>query len=407
MARVFALTGLVLGAALPACAPAHAEDWKLDARLTTAIGAMNENSADVPAADGLLADGSLALTRTDILSNGLQLTWRGEVRLERDAPSRPAFSGVLGNCPPASAGCPAVADGSGFRSPISPATGLSAYGDRVDEGAFATLEGASLSVAGPWGEGMAGFDSGVATRLDARAPTVLAAVSAFSPTLDPTGLVTVRARNDVTGPSFKVGYMTPRLLGLRLGASYAPEANLRGADFDANLDGPGLARADLKNVWEGAASFARNFSSAGLRLRAALTTTKATSSSDFAGFGDYSAWGAGLELEKGGWSTGFRWLSSDNAWRAGHAGYQAWEAGLVHQGEKWRIGVEGGRARDKLTLTEGSTWLIGASRKVNDHADVGLAWTSAGADLPVSDLSGFRHTNARNDGLILELSVRN
>ncbi len=407
MARVITLAGIALGAALPVCGPAHAEDWKLDARLTTAIGAIDENSAHVPGADGLLADGSLALTRTDVLSNGLQLTWRGEVRLERDAASRPAFSGVLGACPPGSAGCPSVVDGAGFRSPIAPATGLSAYGARVDEGAFATLEGASLSIAGPWGEGMAGFDSGVAARLDARAPTVLSAVSAFSPTLDPTGLVTVRARNDVTGPSFKAGYMTPRLLGLRLGVSYAPEANLRGADFDANLDGPGLARADFKNVWEGAASFARNFSGAGLRLRAALTTTRAESRSGFAEFGDYSAWGAGLELEKAGWSTGLRWLSSDNAWRAGHAGYQAFEAGLVHQGEKWRIGIEGGWAKDDLTRTEGSTWLVGASRKINGHADLGLAWSNAGADLPVSDLSGFRHTNARNDGLILELTVRN
>jgi hypothetical protein len=289
---------------------------------------------------------------------------------------------------------------------VSPTTGLAVFGAPVSDGAFATLEGASLSVIGPWGEGMAGFDSGVASRLDARPPTVLASVSVFSPALDPTGLVIARARDDVSGPSFKAGYLSPRLLGVRLGVSYAPKANLRGADFDPTFDPAGTGRARLEDVWEGAASFSRNFTGAGLRVRAAVTTTHATSSSRFAEFGDYQAWGAGLELEKGHWSTGLRWLTSDNAWRAGHAGYEAWEASLVRQGDKWRIGLEGGWGQDDLARTEGASWLIGASRKINDRVDVGLAWSSAVADLPLADISGFRHTNARNDGLVLELTVR-
>jgi hypothetical protein len=56
--------------------------------------------------------------------------------------------------------------------------------------------------------------------------------------------------------------------------------------------------------------------------------------------------------------------------------------------------------------TDGSSWLIGASRKINDRVDVGLAWSSAAADLPISDVSGFRHRNASNGGLVLELTVR-
>jgi hypothetical protein len=406
MARAITLAGLVLGAALPACGAACGQEWKVDARLTVAASAMDEDTRLAPAARGLLADGDLAVTRTDTLSNGLQLVWRGEARFERDAPSRPSFAGGLGDCPPTATGCARLIDGAGLRAPVGPATGLAAFGGPVSGDAFATLEGASLSVIGPWGEGMAGFDSGVASRLDARPPVVMAAVSAFSPTLDPTGLVIARARDDVSGPSFKAAYMSPRLLGFRLGVSYAPEANLRGADFDPTFDDAGLGRARLEDVWEGAASFARNFTGAGLRVRAAITATRATSHSAFAEFGGYQAWGAGLELEKGHWSTGLRWLSSDNAWRAGHAGYQAWEASLVRQGDKWRFGVEGGWASDDLTHTEGSSWLIGASRKINDRVDVGLAWSSAAADLPISDVSGFRHRNASNGGLVLELTVR-
>lgn len=414
MARVFTLACLTLGAALPACGAASGQEsgrnWKLDARLTVAAAAMDDEARSAPAARGPLADGALTLTREDVLPNGLQLAWRGEVRIERDAPSRPAFAGALGACPPAAAGCARLVDGTGFRAPASPATGLAAFGAPADEGVFATLEGASLSLAGPWGEGIAGFDAGVATRLDARPPVVLTAVSAFSPTLDPTGLVIARARNDVSGPSFKAAYMSPRLLGVRLGVSYAPEADRRGADFDPTLEPAGVGRARLKDVWEGAASFARTFPGSGpgpgVRLRAALTATRATSHGSFAEFGDYRAWGAGLELEKGVWSTGLRWLRSDNAWRAGHADYQAWEASVVRQGKAWRIGVETGWGRDNLTRTEGASWLVGASRRINGHVDLGLAWSSALAELPTAAISGFGHRNVRNDGLVLELTVR-
>jgi hypothetical protein len=417
MARAITLAGLMLGAALPACGAAYgqvadqaaASPWKVDARLTLAAAAMDDETRLAPAAHGLLADGDLTISRTDTLSNGLQLVWRGEVRIERDAPSRPSFAGVLGNCPPTATGCARLVDTMIFSAPItpvSPTTGLAAFGAPASDDIFATLEGASLSVIGPWGEGMAGFDAGVASRLDARPPTVMAAVSAFTPALDPTGLVIARARDDVSGASFKAGYLSPRLLGLRLGVSYAPEANLRGADFDPTFDAPSLGRARLEDIWEGAASFARNFSSAGLRVRAAVTATHATSHSRFFEFGDYQAWGAGLELEKGHWSTGLRWLASDNAWRAGHAGYEAWEASLVRQGDTWRIGLEGGWAQDDLTRTEGASWLVGARRKINERVDVGLAWSSAAADLPLADISGFRHTNVRNDGLVLELTVR-
>jgi hypothetical protein len=53
------------------------------------------------------------------------------------------------------------------------------------------------------------------------------------------------------------------------------------------------------------------------------------------------------------------------------------------------------------------SWLIGASRKINDHADLGIAWTSGDADIPVLQGIGLGRTNAGNDGLVLELTVRN
>lgn len=401
MARGVGLALLALGWA----APAVAQEWTAEARATAAVAMIDDETPLAPGEDDPVVDLSLEVGRSDTFDNGLTLTWRGEARLQRDARTRPAFAGVLGDCSPALAACPRAASGAGFLTVVSPATGLAYAGGREDEEFLATIEGASVALSGPWGEGVLGLESGAASQLDARAPRVLEEVSAVSPTLDPTGLVTTRARNDVTGPSFKATYFSPRWLGFRVGGSWTPTADQRGADFDPDFGAPGQARAELENVFEGALSFARQFAQAGVRVRAAITATMAESGSRFPEFGDYEAWGAGLELEKGAWTGGLRWLSSDNAWAAGNGDYEAWEVGLVRQGETWRFGVEAGWSTDDLGRIEGSSWLVGLSRKVNDNVRLGLAWVDAEADLPVSLGTLFGHTNARNDGLVVELSV--
>ena len=399
--------GTAFGAALPAFAQSGDGEWKADFEVTAAGGAIEDETPLAPSAPSMLGSATVTVTRSDTFENGLTLGWRGEVRLERDAPSRRGFAGVLGGCPASDVACPRVADGSGFLSPVSPATGLAASGAVRDDGAFTSIEAASVSLEGPWGEGVFGLDSGVAARLDARAPTVLRKVSAFSPGLDPTGLGVTRARNDVTGSSLKATYMTPRWLGLRAGASYTPEADRLSADFDPDFGGAGLGKAGLENVWEGAVSFARQFAEQDLRVRAAVTYSQADAKGGLAAFGGYEAWGAGLELEHAGWTGGVRWLSSNNAWESGNGDYEAWEAGLVHQAGEWRFGIEGGWAEDRLNQVEGSSWLVGASRRITDNIEVGAAWTSADADIPVLLSPSVSHINASNDGLVLELTVRN
>lgn len=405
--------GTVVGTALPALAQTADGEWRADIEITVAGSAVDEETPLAPAADNAMASALLSVTRSDTFENGLTVGWRGAVRYERDAPSRPAFTGVLGACPATNAACPRVLGGGGFFSPVSPATGLSVGGGVVDEGPFGAVETAAVSLEGPWGEGVLGLDSGAAARLDARAPTVLRRVSAFSPGLDPTGLGVTRARNDVTGSSLKVTYMSPRWIGFRVGASYTPEADERTGDFDPDVDGGGQGKAGLENVWEGAASFARQFAEQDLRVRAALTYTRAEATSEaivtpgIRAFGEYEAWGAGLELEQAGWTGGIRWLSSNNAWESGSGDYEAWEAGLVHQSGEWRVGIEGGWAEDRLSGIEGASWLVGASRKITDNLELGVAWSAADADLPVLMSPSGSHINASNDGLVVELSVRN
>lgn len=404
------LTVLALGQAMPAFAQGGDGEWKFDTAVTlvgAAVDAEDEDAPSAPAADSLMASALMSVSRSDTFDNGLTLSWYGAARYDRDAPSRPAFSGVLGNCPAADPQCPRIAGGAGFLSPVSPATGLSVAGAPLREDGFVAVEAASVSLDGPWGQGVIGLDSGAAARLDARAPTVMERVSAFSPGLDPTGLGVTRARNDVTGSSFKATYMSPRWIGFRLGGSYTPKADERTVDYDPGFAGPGRAGAQLEDVWEGAVSFARQFAEQDLRVRTAVTYTTAKAGTNLSGFGDYEAWGAGLELEHAGFTAGVRWLSSNNAWEAGHGDYEAWEAGLVHNSEDWRFGVEAGWAEDSLTGIEGASWLVGATRKFNENLDLGIAWVDGQADLPALSGPTYRHINASNEGLIVELTVRN
>ena len=128
--------GTVFGAALPAFAQSGDGEWKADFEVTAAGGAIEDETPLAPSAPSVIGSATVTVTRSDTFENGLTLGWRGEVRLERDAPSRRAFAGVLGACPAADVACPRIADGSGFLSPVSPATGLAVSGPVRDDGAF-------------------------------------------------------------------------------------------------------------------------------------------------------------------------------------------------------------------------------------------------------------------------------
>lgn len=402
------IAALALGAAAPAFAQSTegaAADgaWQTKAEAVLVASAIDEGDPIAPAGNVLLGSAMVEVSRSDTFENGLTLGWLGALRIDRDAAARPAFAGAFAACPAAVAGCPSA----GGLSPVAPSTGLAVGGVRTDDDGFVAVEAASLSLTGPWGEGVLGWDAGAAARLDARAPSVLNRASAYSPGLDPTALSVVRARNDVTGSSAKASYLSPRWLGLRLGISYTPEANERTADFDPDFSGPGLASAQLEDVWEGAVSFARQFAEQDLRVRGAVTYSNAASASALAAFGDYEAWGAGLELEHDGWTGGARWLSSNNAWRTGDGDYEAWEVGLVKEVEGWRFGVEGGWATDGLLDVDGASWLVGVSHDISENLELGVAWSAAEADIPVPAGIGIGHRNASNDGLLVELTVRN
>jgi hypothetical protein len=201
--------------------------------------------------------------------------------------------------------------------------------------------------------------------------------------------------------------MSPRWLGLRVGGTYTPKADLRGADFDPTFDAEGQAKSDLRDVFEGAASYAHQFANWGLGVRTALTYTTASNKTEFAGFGRYEAIGAGLEIEKDDWTGGLRWLSSNNAWESGDGDYEAWEVGVLRRMGDFRLGVEYGMSQDNLSGLEGKSWLVGGGWKFSENLDFGVALTSSAADVSILTPGGNGHTNASNTGIVLELTVRN
>ncbi|HBQ49254.1 MAG TPA: hypothetical protein DD728_10285, partial [Hyphomonas atlantica] len=109
----------------------------------------------------------------------------------------------------------------------------------------AELEEAYVYIDGGYGEVRLGRDEGVAARFQENAPSVFSTLALGRQSLDPTGIDMVTTRHDLTGPSAKLSYATPRLVGIRAGLSFTPKADVRGLDRDADRNLPGVAPITL------------------------------------------------------------------------------------------------------------------------------------------------------------------
>ncbi len=356
---------------------------------STVVGAALQPEG-VSSSRDILVDLALGYRQAHLFDNGVEIGMALEGRAQQDAQNRPGFLAGFGLSDPA------------LPSIRSPASGLSVAQQPFDEGVRASIEQGYVYLRFGWGEFAVGKDAGVASRLDARAPDVMQLATTFSPRLDPTGVNLVRARNDVSGQSFKVSYETPRLLGLKLGVSYAPKAHDPGGLDFAPGRGGGVNVPDVENVLEGAASFSRRFRDTGIRLRASLTATHAEAMFTNSDSHDYSALGAGLELEWKDWSAGLRWLNADNAVSDGH--YTAVELGVVREMGDWSIGAAWGQAEDELQGLEGASLNFGVSRRLSKQSDLAVSWRRTESDhIFMGDSSRL----GGSDGLIIELSVHN
>ncbi|WP_290752084.1 porin [Henriciella sp.] len=375
MTRTALITALFGGTSLLALpAAALPLDIESEIEAATVIGLLDEDASD---AEDILYEITLDTEAETILKNGTVLGARLTLRGQRDHPDRPGFAGRFDTGAPLAGGY----------------SGLSGLAPDEETGARGRLETAYLVADGGYGELRLGKDRGVAARFHEGGPTSLVFSGVSNPYLDPTGLKINRTNHDVTGPSVKLSYATPRILGLRAGASFTPDGDGRHLDRSLSQfrEQPGLS-----DVFEVAANLSRTLRSSGTRIEASLGWSSAKIDSPAPGArGRMETWSAGANVEFSEFSVGASWLGSDNGFQGGD--YEAWEAGIARDFGETEVSLGYGEADDNLARLSSKGFNIAAARELSDGFDVALSYQDEKLDTPAGERSGA--------GIVVEITL--
>ena len=181
-------------------------ETEVDVESVTVLMPLADQDADRDK-ETILGEISLNGQTEKVLESGLRIRARGALRVQRDHPIRPGGTGGFGGMPLA---------------PTGAFSGLSAALPIDASDVRARVETAYLQIDGGNGELRVGKDRGVASRFHEGTKSVLSHGRLDTTLLDPTGLSAIRTRHDLTGPSAKISYASPRLVGIRAGASFTP-----------------------------------------------------------------------------------------------------------------------------------------------------------------------------------------
>lgn len=369
---------LALAAALPFVslgAAAQPLDIKSSIEAATVASFMDDDRND---SESILYEIALDTEAETILQNGTELGARLTLRGQRDHPLRPGFAGQFG------AGAP-VAGGY---------SGLSGLAPGDETGARGRLETAYVRADGGYGEVRVGLDRGVAARFFEGAPSSLTFSGVSNPYLDPTGLKINRTNHDVTGPSPKLSYASPRILGLRAGASFTADGDGRHLDRSLSQfpEQPGL-----RNVLEVAANLSRTLRSSRTKIEASLAWSSADIDHSAAIARDrMESWSFGGNVERGGVEIGGSWLSSDNGFDGGD--YEAWEVGISRDFGETGVSLNYGEADDDLAAVSSKGYSVSASRELSDGFGVAVSYQ----DESLETLAGERSSM----GIVVEITLR-
>ncbi|MEO0982954.1 MAG: porin [Pseudomonadota bacterium] len=317
-------------------------DLSADAVLVASPGRDDAGALDARA---VLFETDLSGGGDIVLDNGAEVGARLSFRAQRDHPARAGFTGGFGLAGPQPA----------LRGAFS---GLVGAGAIEDVGTRASLEAAYVYIDGGYGELLVGRDLGVAARFHEGTPYLFTHARAADAYLDPSGAGLARTINDVSGPSLKVSYATPRLLGFRVGASFSPDPNTRGLDRDPARGAAGVQALALDNAVEAAANVSRRIGAiGGARVRAGLGYSRAGVDTPAGAPPTSSAqtWSAGANVEWSAVTIGGGWLRSTN----GGGRYQAWSAGAKLEAFGLDWGANYGEADDDLAGIAGRSWSFG------------------------------------------------
>ena len=374
---ITALTFLSWPATAQGGAPLETE---LDLEWVTALYPISDHEADTEKAE-ILGELSLIAQTQKVLENGVRLRARGALRLQRDNPSRPGGIGGFG--------------GDVF-APVGAFSGLSSAAPLANSDMRGRLETAYFQIDGGYGEVRLGKDRGVADRFHEGTKSVLSQARLDSTFLDPSGLATIRSRHNLTGPSAKLSYATPRLVGVRAGLSFTPKAEADGLDRRPAA-GTGGTAPETENAVEFALNATRRFRDSGLRIDVGLGWSNADVSATglTSQYGTVESWSAGTRIEKDDWTFGTSWLTSDNG--LPNSDYSAWSAGLHRDLYNTEFSAEYGQSEDDGAGLDSSGWRSGAAREFGPSTKLAIAYLNDEIESPLQ--------NRRSQGVVVEITL--
>jgi len=303
--------------------------------------------------EDFIGDAEVEVEVSAITDGGLEYGVNLGGRAQYD-PHRRGFGGRLADCPPTVAGC------TGLRGHTS---GFYAVGEDIAKDFQVQLESAHLFLRSAYGDVTLGRDDGAAYLFSLGAPTLLAVGASNSP-VDYTGYDSVKTINDASGFASKVTYTSPRLLGdqigvgVQLGVSYTPKADVCGVDYCVDRDVTGLVRPEIEDVFEAGLALDRTFDN-GLSVEGTVTYANGSEKSGLAGLDDLQSYGAGLEFGYGDWTVGGSWLKSNNGLLDGD--YTAYDAGVTWKPNALGFTLGYGHAEDENVGLTSDQVLFGAT----------------------------------------------
>lgn len=389
-------TGILLGAAAHEAVGQEDFDlWERDISVEATL-VLAPGSGD----DTAIGEGDVGLFEVSaggsierILDSGARIGFRGALRLQKDHAGRPGFAGSF----PAG----------DLEGPRGALTGF-ALGPEADAtGPRGSVESAHVYIEGGYGELSAGRDLGVAARFHEGDVGVFSHARAINPYLDPSGRSLVRTRHDLTGPSAKISYTSPRIIGVRAGLSFTPEAEASGLDRNPRFDGSGIDAPELRNGFELAVNGSRRLRESGIRLRGGLAWSSAESEPPAAGAVGLAdrveTVSIGAEAEIDAWRFGLSGLLSDDGLASGD--YSAWGAGLAYETGPWTLSGEIGEAQADVISASGLSVSLGAARDIGDSARLAFGYQHHEID-PDAAFGGMTPGfSGRSSGVVVEITL--
>ncbi len=388
-ARVLLLPAALSFTAWPAAAQAD-DVWSSDAAWEAA-SAYGGALIVAPGADEPVLYRLLLAGKADyVLESGIEIGGELRAGVDADHPSRAGFSGAF-----APAGAPGEFAAGGF-------SGLSRAAAAEGEGPRGRIEAAFVYADTGYGEVRAGIDQGVARRFSEAAPALFRAAGIVNPALDPDGEVIARTDHDLTGPALRISYATPRLLGVRAGLSYAPDADRSGLDRDP-------ARAPLpalSDAFEIGVNVSRRLPRGGpaVRLGAAWSTASASLPGDPGSYNRIETWSVGGLVSGNRRAFGASYLSSDNGLATRDGSYEAWEAGGTVGFGVIEVGLGYAAATDRAAGLKSDGVTFGLAREFGSGWRVAAGWRAMDTRRAGSarlTLPGLRETPS---GIVFEIT---